>query len=1153
MILNAWRQNTPGAQLLYAIPPGKDAGERREYPRLRKLWKMMKLTVLLLFTACLHIHAAGYGQQVTMSLKDARLETVIRSLKKQTGYAFFCDYALLEKARPVSIHVKNAPLPEALRQCFEHQPLTYSIVGKTVVIQPKAEKMPTAASAPLPALLPMEIVVKGKITNEKGEALPGVTIQVKGTSTGVITNENGEYIITVPDEKGVLLVSFVGYEKVEMPVGGKARIDIALKPANTGVNEVVVVGYGTQKKVTMTGAVSSMDVKSLVRSPAVQLSNSLAGQIPGIVTRQSSGEPGYDQASVWIRGLGTFTGSTAPLVLVDGIERDMNFVDPNDVESFSILKDASATAVYGVRGANGVILITTKGGKSGKPRVSLRVESAVNTPWRLPDFINGYEYALLANEARESVGQQAMFTETELQKFKDQSDPYLYPDVNWADEIFRKNTNQQHAYLSVNGGNNVIRYYVSLGYIMQGGIYREDPASKYETNASLKRYNFRSNLDVNLSKSFTVSLGTSGIIQRQHYPGSAASDIYNLALWRISPIAYPVRNPDGSISGVGQFYADNPWARLTQSGYDDKSQNWIQSNLVAKWDLSSLVTKGLSLRSTFSYDFYGYNDIFRPKTFGVKQYLGKDPSGADQYKVLREEKPLGYSLGNSANRTQYFDVSLNYSRSFGKHTVNAMALANAREALNLTAGNSVDGLPRRQLGIAGRLSYNFQERYLAEFNFGYNGSENFPAGQRFGFFPSISAGWIVSNEKFWTENNVISSLKLRGSHGQVGNDQLPGRRFLFLTKIVGGGGYGFGPGQQGWAGLQEGPIGTNNVTWEVATKSNIGVDVSMFNNRLTLQVDGFRERRENLLIARQTIPDIMGFLPGTAPYGNLGVAENKGVDAMLEFKGANKKGDLLYSFRSTFTYAHSTVVYNDQPKPKFPHLVQAGLPIGQQWMMVADGFYKDKADVDNSLPVDWMAKSSLRPGDVKFKDVNNDGKIDQYDVMPVGYPRTPEIVYGFGGTVAYKGIELSVYFSGAARTSLTFMGGDGRGAGAMTPFNLGIATGNVFKEYYENRWTPENSNAKYPRIWNGNNINNYYASTLWLRDASYLKLRNAEVAYSLPKHWVEKIGTSNIRVYVNGLNLLSFDKIRIIDPEANNGTGGYPISRTVNFGIQADF
>lgn len=987
-----------------------------------------------------------------------------------------------------------------------------------------------------------KVLAKGIVTDEVNVPLPGVTVFVDGISLGTITDIDGRFSIYVPESVKELTFSYIGYKEQRSQVIDGKVMHIVLKEDSETLVEAVHVGYGAQKKVSVTGAVTTANLTDVVKVSTPSMSNALAGQLPGIITRQSTGEPGYDAAQIFIRGMATW-GNTNPLVLVDGIERDLNQINSQEVETITVLKDASATAVYGARGANGVILITTKKGKTGKPDIIFRTESSVLTALRRPDYVNGYEYASLMNEALEFNGEAPRWTPEELQKFKDGSDPYLYPSVNWMDELVKKNTFQTINNLSVAGGNDVITYYLNVGYTFQNGLWKTDSANKYNTNAAINRYNFRNNVDVKLSKSLTLSLGLGAIIRNGNYPGWGSDQLFS-AINTISPIAYPKLNPDGTPGGEQTFVGWNPWGRSTQSGYRTEDHSTIQANFAVNWDLSCLL-KGLSIRGLFAYDRYAVTYNSRIKYFLVKRYLGKDEiTGEDVYSTIyREERPLAFSQSSSSNRAQYAEAQINYSNSFGKHDVTAMILFNQRDYKNLTAGSSRANLPYRRLGLAGRATYSYADRYLVEFNCGYNGSENFAPGHRFGFFPSVSLGWVISNEN-WFNIPFINNLKIRGSYGIVGNDVL-GIRFGYLNTVkTDGQYYFFGANQVLYKGMEENAMGNTELTWEKSHKTDIGLDVGLFDNRVILQADYFREHRVDILQQRNTIPNSTGIYPWSIPYGNIGIVDNEGFDAMLEIKNTTP-GGFFYSFKGNITYAHNTVIENDEPKPAYPYLSGKGLSLGQSFGYVAEGFFQSEEEIASSPKQTFAA--NVRPGDIKYKDINGDGVINSYDQVPIAFPRNPEFSFGFGGTIAYRGFDLSVYFTGAANTSL-YLAGLG-----MWPFYDGMGTNNVLKEYYDNRWTGPGCLAKYPAIDKGRNTNNYVISNLWMRNGNYLRLRNAEIGYTIPQRVFEGTPVGYLRVFLNGTNLLTFDHIKIIDPESNDGTGRYPLQRGINIGLEINF
>jgi len=1000
----------------------------------------------------------------------------------------------------------------------------------------------------------LSFVLSGTVLNERSEPMPGANLVVIGSGAkGATTDVYGKFLLEVETGDDSIAVTFVGYKTLRLRVGslgGRKDVLIKMEPDKEGqkLNESVVIGFGSQKKNSITGAVATVKVSDLQQVATPSLSNAIGGRLPGIITRQTSGEPGYDAANVFIRGLGTFTGNTSPLILVDGVERDMNQLNVQEVESFSILKDASATAVYGIRGANGVILINTKRGVAGAPRVSFRTENAQLSPLRLPKFINSYEYASLSNEATTRGGApQPFYTPDQVQAYKDHSDPYLYPDVDWVDVVLRKHTFQTINNLSMTGGNQTFKYYTNVGYTVQQGLYNEDKTVPYPTNTSYKRYNFRSNVDVNLSKSLSMALNLGGITSNGNYPGNGAFLIMESI--NLTPNnAYPVRNPNGSIPGSGTFLGMSPFSKTTQSGYTKEFRSTIQSSLGTKWDLSSIVTKGLYLKGLFAYDFYDVQGNGRPKQPQTYQYLGKDASGADKYKLILTESPLGYTKYNVSNRAYYLETSVNYDRTFGKHTVNGLLLGNRREYVNLTADNSIDNIPFRRQGLAGRVTYDYDTRYLLQFDAGYNGSENFPPGKRYGFFPSVSVGWIPSKEKFWNVN-VINYLKVRGSYGKSGNDQIGGARFLYQTTInKNAANYLFGQSQTTTTGaFAEARIGNKDISWEVSEKANIGTDMELFNGRVTLTVDVFREHRTGILLQLQQIPSSTGYPGSNIPYANLGVVNNHGIEGNIEIRNRTK-GGFYYSFQGNFTFARNKVVEDNSPTKPFAYQNSRGQSIKRFYGFVSDGLYKDQADVAKG-PDQTYLQTVIRPGDIKYRDLNGDGKINADDQTFIGFARTPEIMFGFGGTIAYKGVDLSIFFAGAARTSM-YMSGRSTWA-----FADGVGVYNVTREYYDHRWVPgaDNSKAEYPGILDVKSTNNFNTSTQWLRNGNYLRVKSAEVGYNFPRSLTQRVHISNFRLFINGSNLGLWDHIKIVNPEDDGPNENYPLQRSINFGAQVTF
>ena len=751
------------------------------------------------------------------------------------------------------------------------------------------------------------------------------------------------------------------------------------------------------------------------------------------------------------------------------------------------------------------------------------------------------------NEACITGGVTLPWADEEIEKFRDGSDPYNYPNVDWTDEVLKKNAFQSMNTLSVTGGNETVRYYVSVGFTSQSGLYKEDPTYDYRTNSLSQRYNFRSNVDINLTKSFTLSLGLAEIIQDKTYPGTSASNIF-YTLKRTSPISFPLRNPDGTFGGGNTSYEwVSPYIMATNSGFSKQFISTTQGTVGAKWDLSNLITEGLNVEANFSFDHYYFNSVTRHKQPLIKKYLGTDPeTGEERYNLIKEETAMGYGVSNRSNRAYYYDVRLNYNRTFNRHNVGAMAMFNRRDYKDLTAGNSTSNLPYRRQGWSGRLTYNYAQRYLVEWNFGYNGSENFASGKRYGFFPAVSAGWVPSEENFWNVS-WINHLKIRGSYGLVGNDAVGGSRFFYMSTVnKNANGYRFGDSQNLYNGMAELQMGAPNATWEVSHKTDVGLDIEFLDRKIKLSADYFYEYRDQILLKRAQIPDIMGAAWGDTPWANLGIMKNRGVDGQIEFTNTTKRG-FFYSVRGNFTYAKNTVIEDDSAKAVYDYQntrgVSSGIPLGY----VALGLFQSQEEIDNSPKQEL---GSYTVGDIKYKDLNNDGVINAYDRTFIGNPRDPRLMFGIGFTFAYKGFDLSLNFTGASNTSILL------DAESMWPFKLDYPGYNVMREYYDHRFIPgaDNTNAKYPVVHNGTSSNNYQISTLYLHDASYLKLKTAEFGYNFPEKIVSKIKLESLRLFVNGNNLFCIDGIKIVDPESNHlGASTYPTQRGLTLGLQVGF
>ncbi|MEN9909224.1 MAG: hypothetical protein RLZZ540_2373 [Bacteroidota bacterium] len=989
-----------------------------------------------------------------------------------------------------------------------------------------------------------DVTVNGKVYDENGLPIPGATILIKGTSKATVSDFDGNYQIKAAS-KGTLVFSFSGYNTAQEPINGRNRIDVKLHPSTEILKDVVVVGYGTQKKASVVGAISTIKPSLLQVGTSRTLGNNLGGQIAGVIAVQRSGEPGYDQSDIKIRGISTFAGSTNPLVLVDGIERNLNDLDPSEIESFSVLKDAAASAVYGVRGANGVILINTKRGFVGAPRIQLRTEKSFQQPTKLPKFISAVPYMNLLNE----LSGTELYSQDRISKTASKYDPDLYPDVNWLDAITKDYASTSRTNLNVAGGSEILRYALTASYFSERGMLVTDPNQSYDSETRLNRTNIRTNVDINLSKSTLLRVNIGGYLQRLQKGDFSTDYLFNSA-FETTPFAHSAIYSDGTIPRV--LNRENPWAIATQSGYFRQGDSKIESLVALEQDFSS-ITPGLKAKFTYSFDSFSTNKVRRGKSpdfYDVAQ--GRDLEGNLIHSIQSYgQEFLGYATeAGFGDRRVYLEANTTYSRIFGKHDLNGLLLYNQSSYDN-------GGIqPFRHQGLAGRASYSFDRKYVGEFNFGYNGSENFAKGQRFGFFPSVALGWIVSEEKFMEPyKDLFNKIKLRGSYGLVGNDNIGGnRRFAYLTTInTNGQGYSWGSGTgTGVVGIQEGEVGVNNLTWEKVAKTDLGIELGIL-NMIDLTVDLFKENRKDIFIQRSTVPTQAGFL--STPYANYGKMKNKGIEIAL---GINKQitPDFFMNWRANFTYVENKVIERDEPETvKGTYRSATSIPNNTLWGYTATGLYSvndfDGAGaLKSGLPMPQLG-STVRPGDIKYEDKNADGIVNSLDQGFIGGTRDPQIIFGFGSTLKYKQFDLSFFMQGVAKT-YEIIGQGGADAARFIPGSGTGTLGNIYANY-EDRWTPENPSQDvfWPRLSYGTNFNNAAPSTWWKKDMSFVRLKSVELGYSLKKATAEKIKLQGLRFYASGNNLFYLSKFKLWDPELDTKTGlRYPSTKSILFGLE---
>ena len=998
--------------------------------------------------------------------------------------------------------------------------------------------------------------VTGIILDETDTGIAGAYVVVKGETRGAMTDDQGRFNISV-SPSDVLIASFLGYTDEEVTVGNQTNLTIKLIPQANELEGVVKVAYGTQRKASVIGSISTVDMGVLAQSQG-NLSTSLAGKLAGVVAIQKTGEPGAS-ADFWIRGVSTFGANSTPLILVDGVERSMDMVDTEDIASLSILKDASATALYGVRGANGIVLITTRRGNESAPQINVKVETGMTSPVKLPEMAGTGEFIDFLNNMYVNSGQEAIFNDFQKEMYLSGADPDLYPSVDWVNEVFKRQAMTTKANVSVTGGTKNVRYYVGGSYYLEDGILNTAANERYDAQMSYQRFNFRTNVDINLTKSTVLGMNLSTQFTVRNSPAAGLDALLQQTM-TMTPTAIPLKYSDGTLAAVKG--AANPYNLLNEKGYSNASSNVAQSTVSLTQDFSELITEGLNARVAFSFDATNSNTLNRsimPKTYraiGRGEPTEENPLGPLQYEVIDDY--AGYiTLGTSHSGQRYinFEGSLNYERQFNyAHRVSAMVLYSMRSLSHTHPSSYIAAFPYKSMGVASRATYSYKDRYFVEFNVGYNGSENFAPGHRFGLFPAVAVGYMISNEPWWEGiSDTINLLKFKASYGKVGNDQIGGsRRFAYNTTIntgATGAAWGTVPNSTATGYTTVGGITTDEegnafVEWEEATKANAGIELGLFND-LTIQADLFQDYRDGIFLMRQSTPSAVGLQKDQ--YVNIGEMLNRGFDMSAEYDHTFANG-FRVSARANFTFNRNRLIYNDQPTPVEEYLSQVGFAYGQRKGLVSCGLFKDQADID-SWPVQTFG--DVQPGDIKYKDINGDGQVDQYDMVAIGYTTIPEINYGFGLSLGYKGFDASVFFSGVGHVSRQIGGSNLYGASSSPQL-----TGQVFKDVAKNHWTVENPdiNAPYPRLGTTRSNNNVQTSDYWTRDMSFLRLKNAEIGYTLPKRVTKKAGISALRVYVAGTNLLTFSNFKLWDPELDTAYGTrYPITRNVSLGLNINF
>jgi TonB-linked SusC/RagA family outer membrane protein len=1009
-----------------------------------------------------------------------------------------------------------------------------------------------------------DVTIRGTVKDKLGAPLVGVTVSlVSDTTRRTATNAQGQFSITIP-ENASLLFSAVGYKPQAIGVNS-LNMDVVMDAAEGNMDEVVVVGFGKAKKISIVGAQSSVDIDEL-KQPVANLSTALSGRIAGVIGVQRSGLPGENAADLWIRGISTFGNNpSGPLIVIDGVQnRGLNAFDPEDIASFTILKDANALAVYGVAGANGVILITTKRGRLGKPSILLNYNQGVTAFTKLPQLTDGPTYMRLRNEAQIASGLIPEYSQATIDATVKGDQPYLYPNVNWMKEIFNSYGANRRANFSVRGGAEAARYYVSFAYYDETSLLKTDGLQTYDSDTRFRRLNVTTNLDMDWTKTTKVELGIQGNISKLNLPAIAVGDpnvspqaVFSQVM-QTTPILYPTIYPGNLVPGINVANAQkSPYEMLTQMGFVNTFNNQLYTNLRVTQDLG-MITKGLSAYGLYSYDIFNTQRIIRSRQRNTWRINPVTPYNADGTVnllpvITSGTENLGYGNANGGNRQNYFEAAINYNRRFGNnHSVTGLLLYNQRENINASAGDVISSLPSRLQGYVGRLTYGWKEKYFIEGNFGYNGSENFAPENRFGFFPSVGIGWVVSSEKFFDPiSNAIQFLKLRYSNGNVGSAS-GGRRFGFLTVVAdNAAGFTFGNNtstdvNRGFGGVRVTDYGYP-IGWSTSHKQNLGVEFKTLNSRLSVIVDFFKEHRTDVLIQRGSLPAYVGL--NNVPFASVGIIDNAGVDGTIE-GGSFKLGAFNLDLRATFTYNRDKLIENDAPTQPHPYLERRGFNVLSNYGYVAEGLFQSQKEIDNHADQTPLG-GRPRPGDIRYKDLNADGLVNNLDIRRIGNGDVPNLVWGGGFNLSYKSFYFGAFFQGISGANRQ-LGGDG-----IIPFSnsTGAERSNLFA-IAEDRWTEANPNPKafYPRLayGNGPNRNNSVASSWWIKDVDFVRLKTVDLGISLPAKWVQKTGFRNAKLYAQGLNLLYWSPFKLWDPELNSGNGSaYPNTRNFTIGLQA--
>lgn len=1131
------------------------------------------LFLLIVCIAYVQAFAQSGVEKITLSFTNVTLKDAMKQIESASDYTFAYDVTAIDVEQKVSLDAKDEEIRLAIRTMLAPTDLKFKFSKKVIELSHNDVQVSKKGAA---------VSVSGVVTDDSGEPVIGATVTVKGTVNGVLTDIDGHY--TIQAHVGEQLeFRYIGHNSVEHKIKNNSPVNIVMAESNVNMDEVVVIGYGSQKKESVSSSVNTVRPSEFAL-PARSLSNMIGGQVAGIIAIQRSGEPGADDADFWIRGQSSYAGGNSALVLVDGVPRSMNDLDVDEIETFTVLKDAAATAVYGSEGANGVVLITTKRGRAQKTVVSFNAQYSVATPTRMPKLMPSYDYLSMWNEATWNdagnpdwdnyLANNAPYSAEVLDMYRTGADPDLYPTSIWTD-LLSKNTQNQRYTINLRGGSEKTKFFVSGAYYNETGMFKSNPLEDYDANIGLKRYNLRSNVDMDITRTTKLSVDMSGQYKTKNNPGTSSDNIFkHIVLFPTHLV--PFMWSDGT-AAVIESDADgryNPYNLLNFSGYTKGWTAAMQTKATLKQQLD-FITKGLSIQGSISFDADFSSSTKRSMTPEKWSITGRDAEGNLIKKKIAEGSALSDVVANGTSGTKkiYIEAQLNYARTFAKkHDVSGILVYNQKETQyqNVRSDNNLTLLPYRKQNVVMRGTYSYDNRYVLEASFGATGSENFAPGYRWGIFPAVSASWNVHAEKFMQKENImdiVNKLRLRASWGLTGNDDTQTTRFAYREVLVSSGSTSLGltPGQNGGATnginhIYESTFAAPALSWEVERKVNVGMDLGLFRGRIDITADYFSNRRRDILIQRVTIPTATGFR--TNPWQNFGVTTNEGFDASLTFKhNFNKNWQI--SARGNVTYAVNKIIERDEIPQKYAWLAQTGHSIGVNKIFLADGLFTNQDFIitqNSDGSYNYRLKegvptydSGVKPGDIKYKDLNGDGRITDDDASYDNgtYPSNPQLVYGFGVNVQYKGFYAGAFFQGVGRSSINMK----VNTNYYVPFANGRDQSSARMEAVSH-WTasdPNNMNVIYPRLHTNNYANNTLNSTWWYRDGSFLRLKNVEFGYQFDKKLIQRWKMQNLRIYVQGTNLAVWDKVKLWDPEIQNSGARYPLTANWTVGLDVAF